>query len=370
MAFPVSGVLDAFTRANTGPPPGPGWSGSFYSDPGGLIVVSNACKGNNAGFNSAYWTSSFSASSSTIEMYFDVSTAPVNGQTIWLELIQQNAGSFAAPNGYGLDYTRGATDGTWRFYKFTAGAQAGLGAGNTTITGGVVAGDGVGVSLSPSGVLTFYRRSSGVWSAQGSTVTDTTYTGSFNLGVELNATGTVIDNFGGGTAGVFVTAPPAAATASFPAPTPKVTVPAPAASATASISPPTVTATSASGTVIVPPPATANASFPSPRLPVPSAPAQWIEADSIQDGTVVSDVSFSVGVVSLTVAAANVQRLKLVFTNSSDSPIYLSLGGVAVAGAGVRVAPASVFKIGTYVGSVEAVQAGGGVKTLGVQEEV
>ena len=40
--FPTTGVLDSFTRSNTGPPPSASWLDD--STDNGLQVVSNACK--------------------------------------------------------------------------------------------------------------------------------------------------------------------------------------------------------------------------------------------------------------------------------------------------------------------------------------
>lgn len=204
MAFPVAGVLDAFTRSNGAP--GANWGGTYYGDAGSLVIASNALKGNDAvNFSSGYWSASRFAK--PCEAYVDIVTRPVSGQDLWLELLHATTGTSdvdATPDGYGLDYHQASVDGSWNLYKLTAGGQSLKASG--TITGGIANGDALGLAISSSNVITVYRRSSGAWSTLG-TYTDSTspWAGPFYIGLEMNSTTTTVDNLGGGSTGSALT---------------------------------------------------------------------------------------------------------------------------------------------------------------------
>lgn len=90
--FPATPILDDFNRANTGPPPGPGWT-----DIGtGFKVVSNQATTNDDVDNSAQWTAKFDGANR--ETYCTVVTKPGNSKTFYLQFVT------AAGSGYAVQW--------------------------------------------------------------------------------------------------------------------------------------------------------------------------------------------------------------------------------------------------------------------------
>lgn len=183
MAFPATPVLESGAGSvNAGPPSGI-WSAPWDGAPGkwkldGAGHITGTLTGSN--FNAAYITV---AVARPVEVYLTF-TGRATGEELDLELFQ---GTLSAPNGYALSIH--ATN-TWTLNKVTGGSFSSLAEGS-----GVVDGDTIGLRLSASGVLTPFRNGSAL-----TTVTDTTYTGSFNIGGEFESSAATlqITNFGGG----------------------------------------------------------------------------------------------------------------------------------------------------------------------------
>ena len=176
MAFPTTGVLDSFTRANVGPPPSASWSYPWYPGDGGTQVFSNQCR-SKANYGDAYWNvGTFGPSS---EVYCTISTLSPTNYIVYINLRTINPNS-STLCGYYIRYTNAATD-TVQFYRVDDTVETQLGA---TISQDFSNGDGIGFDA-VSSTLTAYRQSSGAWSSVGSR-TDATYTAAGYIGCGAN----------------------------------------------------------------------------------------------------------------------------------------------------------------------------------------
>jgi hypothetical protein len=199
MAFPTSGSLDTFNRANTGPPPSANWTTDQYGfGLPGLKVVSNACACN-GGFAAGWWSaSSFAADQ---EAWVTVST--------WVDEVEvhirlQNPGT-AGVDGYILNVISGSN--LWRIYRMTDQNTTLLASGAITMSSG----DQIGISAVGTTLTAYQNHAGGGWTTLGST-TDATYNTSGYIGLFASSASTVFDNFGGG---AVVAAQTGASTASF-----------------------------------------------------------------------------------------------------------------------------------------------------------
>lgn len=187
MAFPTTGILDSFDRANEGPPPSANWTTGVRGTTSGLQVVSNACVQTVADFNTAdaWWNvGTFGPDSEVYVTYTTVQSGP--DARLYLRL--QQPGSSSTVDGYLCL----ATDTSLSTYRLDNGAFTQLGATETiTLASGDSLGiEGVGSTITP------YQKTGGVWSAI-TTRTDATY-GAGYIGMALSGTGWVVDGFGGG----------------------------------------------------------------------------------------------------------------------------------------------------------------------------
>jgi len=86
----------------------------------------------------------------------------------------------------------------------------------------------------------------------------------------------------------------------------------------------------------------------------------------------VSDSPVSVAATSTTVLAANEQRKYALIINTSNTDIWLRLGGTAVVGQGIFIARSGfAYEIDVnnlFVGQITAIHGGTGNKTLSVLE--
>ena len=188
--FPTTGVLDSFTRSNTGPPPSASWLDD--STDNGLQVVSNACKATSialTGVGSSYWNTSYGPN---MEAYMKVTTM---GTEVYLGARVSNPGVFATMTGYFLDFTSSA----WSI------ARVGAGFAETTLTNGswtLSNGDSVGISVIGNIITVWYKSGAGSWVRKGTynIFSDATkYTSAGYSIIYVLDTTTVIDDFGGGT---------------------------------------------------------------------------------------------------------------------------------------------------------------------------
>ncbi len=190
MAFPTTSVIDSFTRADTGPPPGPLWSSPMWSGQSGLTVISNQAAGA-ATWKDAYITTEVAADS---EAFFTLATLPSGLEGVFLHARIQASGLGGSPNSYALRIGPGTT-----YLPVIQKIVAGV---NTTLVTGatftVAAGDKFGFDCIGT-TLTAYRApvATGVWAAL-CTVTDSTHTSGGRIGMEWKDSALRADDFGGG----------------------------------------------------------------------------------------------------------------------------------------------------------------------------
>jgi hypothetical protein len=182
MAFPTTGILDDFNRANEGPPPSADWTNIVN----GCKVVSNICVGGTSGANNINkWNKA--SYGPDCEIY-----ATLSNFTNWIDLYARFNSAFS--NGYGLTI--------WdvnilRVNKITGGTPTQIGS-DITLPANLAAGDSLGMEIIGNDIKVYTKQGGGAWTLRG-TVTDSTYTGAGYLGININGTSQQIDDFGGGT---------------------------------------------------------------------------------------------------------------------------------------------------------------------------
>jgi len=91
--------------------------------------------------------------------------------------------------------------------------------------------------------------------------------------------------------------------------------------------------------------------------------------NSVLSNTVANtpNANVSVSTTSVTALASNQNRIQCWFTNTGSTTISLSLGGTAVAGTGIILAPNASVNFTTFNGAVTAISSASG-GTLAVAE--
>lgn len=203
MAFPVNGVLDAFTRADASTL-GANWS-SFFADganSGNQAIVSNQLYQQHGGFSNytgMYWNpSTFGADS---ESYFTIVTKPndsSNDKPVIMARIRQPGNS--TYDSYGVTYFDSNGGVFIQRADNSVGTQLGA-----TISQANNNGDKIGIEIIGSTISAYYNTGSG-WTNIGSRV-DATYADAGYIGFYIpgNTTNGRFDDFGGGTIASAVT---------------------------------------------------------------------------------------------------------------------------------------------------------------------
>lgn len=191
MAFPTTGILDSFNRANEGPPPSSNFSGPADPGDGSLQTSSNQCV-SASGYGYIWWN--VAQFGPDCEAYVTLASVPdVSWNYTWVAVKLQSPGT-SGIDGYEItiETQQSPTNDNVYVNRIDNNVSTQLGA---TINTNFAAGDGLGVGILGS-AISAYRRSSGTWSSLGSR-TDSTY-GAGYIGV---GTGTAhpLDDFGGGT---------------------------------------------------------------------------------------------------------------------------------------------------------------------------
>lgn len=194
MAFPTTGLLDAFTGADTTSPPSANWTNDIYGAGGGraLAIATNQAKGvATASDNSAWWNAStFGADS---ECYVTIAAKPATDDDINCFVRIQSPGS-AATDGYrGRFITRSGTDEI-KMYRIDNAVSTQLG---STVTQEFANGEKFGVEMIGTS-LKFYHFTGGSWNLK-VTVTDSAYASAGNIALSTDNTTARLDDFGGGT---------------------------------------------------------------------------------------------------------------------------------------------------------------------------
>lgn len=183
MAFPTTGVLDDFDRANEGPPPSSNWTSAIEGSGGGHSVLSNQMKANSTPSSNWWNAAQFGPD---CEVHLEIVTFS-NGSYVWIRI--QSPGS-AAVDGY-LVFIATTTITT---YRCDNGGFTQLGASDS-----VTYSNGDSVGLEAIGTdISVYRKTGGSWGAAVQSRSDATYSTGF-IGVRSPSISSIWDNFGGGT---------------------------------------------------------------------------------------------------------------------------------------------------------------------------
>lgn len=195
MAFPTTGVLDDFNRANGGL--GANYTQEPFNDGtgGALVIASNAIRASAGSSYEGVWynPATFGPDS---EVYMDVVTANPAGFYILCLRILQPSNSASTGDGYFIQVDQGGPN--LKFYRQDNGVSTQLGAADSVTA--IASGDKWGVEMIGS-TLTAYRYTAGAWAAYGATRSDGTYTTAGYLGFYIfeGSLVSVFDNFSGGT---------------------------------------------------------------------------------------------------------------------------------------------------------------------------
>lgn len=188
MAFPTTGVLDDFNRANG--PAGSAWTSPVAFEAAIFEVVSN--KASDFGDGGGYWDASTFGPDS--EVYVDVATVNLMAKSLVLRV--GSPGS--SYNGY---RTRFVNTTSLTVNRVDAGTSTQLGA---SISYTIASGDSVGFEVIGSD-LAVYKKTGGSWSSI-DTRSDSTHTSAGYIGWFGADGDDLLDNFGGGTVDGGVTA--------------------------------------------------------------------------------------------------------------------------------------------------------------------
>lgn len=200
MAFPTTGILDNFNRANE-QPVGGGWNVNSIAGPGvipTLRVVSNQLANDAGGGTSGqYWDTQFGPD---IETFATIGVKPPadNSNIAVLYARGQNLGTTSL-DGYVLYvFNNGTTERFLRIYREDDGNDTLLVTAQMT-DGDYEVGDKVGIRVVGS-TITAWENIAGAGWVQQATATDSTYAGLGYCGfVWLDGTTGRMDDFGGGT---------------------------------------------------------------------------------------------------------------------------------------------------------------------------
>ncbi len=187
MAFPTTGILDNFNRANEGPPPSTNWTNILN----GLKVVSNQCKGNvGSADNISRWNATQFGPDA--EAYATViETADGTGAReidIYVRAdADRNPSYFLSIDPYN------ETLSLWRKNAAGSAFQIGISRSRNIVNGETYGLEIVGTTLS-----VYVKPSGGSWTFLFSE-TDTNITAAGYVGLNVYGTNMIVDDFGGGT---------------------------------------------------------------------------------------------------------------------------------------------------------------------------
>lgn len=199
MAFPTTGLLDSFTRADQNPVAS-GWAGPIFSGENQLKIVSNVLVPSSSGDGNSYWNTSVGPD---VEAYCTLASTWATGSRV-IFYFRSTVG--ASVSGYRVDFRNIAGDHLVYIDRVDAGSVTNLGGGPLDPLDTFASGDSFGIQMIGSRITAFRKPSGGVWTLLGGR-TDTTYTGAGFMGLSLVTSGLAVDDVGGGTA-VYTFNPP------------------------------------------------------------------------------------------------------------------------------------------------------------------
>jgi hypothetical protein len=195
VAFPTTGIVDDFTRADS-LGLGANWSNNVFGYGGtALNLVSGVAAPTSASYGEMWWNAATFGPDS--EVYATIPVLPHVGGDMGLSMCVQSPGS-AAADGYRLIYKRVSGTDTVEIRRVDNGNNPGTLIGSIA-SQEIAAGDSLGMEKIGSAVKGYYKASGGSWS-QIISGTDSTY-GTGSIGLYSFATGSLghLDDFGGGT---------------------------------------------------------------------------------------------------------------------------------------------------------------------------
>ncbi len=198
MAFPTTGILDAFTRADNADL-GTNWTTPTLEGDLPMEIVSNQAGYSIAdnSFRDEYWNAA--TFGPDCEVYYTVATKPLVTTPVYMFLRLQSPGT-SGVDGYYCEIINEVATDDGGIYRLDNGAFTQLGA---SLSQEWTDGDGLGLEAIGSAIKA-YRRSSGTWSELASR-TDSTYGSAGNIGIGIQGNTPRLDDFGGGTvAGVVI----------------------------------------------------------------------------------------------------------------------------------------------------------------------
>lgn len=200
MAFPTTGVLDSFTRANEGPPPSASWDypiNSAFAAGAGMSVLSNVIGSSSTTFCGSYYKTSYGPDT---EAFVTIATLPGVGLDLFLDvrIVSPGSGGSGGASGdsYSASWVNQAGADELIYFRADNGVYTQLGATDTP--GNMTAGDKFGVEMIGS-TIQAYRYTGGAWAAFGTSRSDSTYSAAGSIGCGFGDNIGRFDDFGGGT---------------------------------------------------------------------------------------------------------------------------------------------------------------------------
>jgi hypothetical protein len=196
MAFPTTGLLDNFDRANEGPPPSTNWttavlSGAGTGHDGVEVAGSGQLKGNGSADNFGQWNVQTFGPDSEVFCAIDT-MADTLFCILYLGLLNIGANT---TDGYCLRFDKEAATDEFNIGRIDNGAITFLHAGvqqELTLT------DSIGFERIGSTLTGYHKPVAGSWT-QILQVSDSTYTSAGHIGIMLRGGTMLADDFGGGT---------------------------------------------------------------------------------------------------------------------------------------------------------------------------
>jgi hypothetical protein len=190
-AFPTTGILDNFNRAQEVPLGNGTWTCPLKSGDNNLEVDSSNQLEAISSPGSCYWSANTFGPDT--EAYLNVVTKPVG--TDCIALVARISGAGGSISGYQGKFCNSAGTDTWDLYRYDSGVTTQIGTGGTTE---LTNGDSMGLEVIGNSIKLYHKPAAGAWTVRAS-ATDSTYTSSGRIGVRMDHIGIVADDFGGGT---------------------------------------------------------------------------------------------------------------------------------------------------------------------------
>lgn len=181
---PVPAVLDAFTRANTGPPGSASWT---TKNGDGWKVVSNKLQSQttSAGWSNDYWNA---ASYQDVDASIDIDTKPASGGNMAIQVRWDTA----LDKSYSVALWPGSGTDQIKIQYYDGTAQNTLALYNQEVS----TGDSIRISVYGNALRAYYKPSGGSWRALGAAVTDNNLTAAGRVGLfTTNSSTVIVDNF-------------------------------------------------------------------------------------------------------------------------------------------------------------------------------